>query len=39
VDDVSTLETVVGRLSPLGQTRTAIVLSTPVDKKALLPLS
>ena len=37
-DDVSALETVVGRLSPLGQTRTTIVLSTPVDKTAMLPL-
>ncbi len=39
VDDVSDLETVVARLSPLGQTRTAIVLSTPVDKSTMLPLS
>jgi len=38
VDDVSDLETVVARLSPLGQTRTAIVLSTPVDKASMLPL-
>lgn len=39
VGDVSELETVVGRLSPLGQTRTAIVLSTPVDKMAMVALS
>jgi Lrp/AsnC family leucine-responsive transcriptional regulator len=39
VDNVSELETVVGRLSPLGQTRTAIVLSTPVDKTAMVVLS
>ncbi len=38
VDDVSALEKVVARLSPLGQTRTAIVLSTVVDKKAMVPL-
>ncbi len=37
-DDLSTLETVVGRLSPLGQTRTTIVLSTPVDKTTMVPL-
>ena len=37
-DDVSALETVVGRLSRLGQTRTAIVLSTPVDKSAMMEL-
>jgi Lrp/AsnC family leucine-responsive transcriptional regulator len=39
VDDVSDLEAVVARLSPFGQTRTAIVLSTPVDKMAMVPLS
>ena len=39
VDDVSELETVVGRLSPLGQTRTAIVMSTPVDKTTRVALS
>jgi Lrp/AsnC family leucine-responsive transcriptional regulator len=39
VDDVSDLEAVVARLSPFGQTRTAIVLSTPVDKTAMLPLT
>ncbi|MGD9310594.1 MAG: Lrp/AsnC family transcriptional regulator [Desulfosarcina sp.] len=37
VDDLSALEAVVARLSPFGQTQTAIVLSTPVDKGALLP--
>jgi Lrp/AsnC family transcriptional regulator, leucine-responsive regulatory protein len=35
VDHVSDLEAVVGRLSPFGQTRTAIVLSTPVDKAVM----
>lgn len=39
VDDVSALESVVGRLSSFGQTRTAIVLSTPVDKTTMVPLS
>ena len=38
VNDVSALEKVVARLSPLGQTRTAIVLSTVVDKTAMVPL-
>ncbi len=38
VEDVSALEKVVARLSPLGQTRTAIVLSTVVDKTAMVPL-
>ena len=38
VDNLSALESVVGRLSPFGQTQTAIVLSTPVDKGATLPL-
>ena len=38
VSDVSALEKVVARLSPLGQTRTAIVLSTVVDKTAMVPL-
>ena len=38
-DDVSELEAVVGRLSPLGQTHTAILLSTPVDKTAMMDLS
>jgi Lrp/AsnC family transcriptional regulator, leucine-responsive regulatory protein len=36
VEDVSELETVVRRLSPYGQTQTAIVLSTPVDKTAMV---
>ncbi|HSO18985.1 MAG TPA: Lrp/AsnC family transcriptional regulator [Desulfosarcina sp.] len=38
-DDVPELETVVARLSPLGRTQTAVVLSTPVDKTATLPLT
>lgn len=38
VNDLSALESVVGRLSPFGQTRTAIVLSTPVDKTTAVPL-
>ena len=38
VDEVGELEAVVARLSRFGQTRTAIVLSTPVDKTATLPL-
>lgn len=38
VDDVAGLETVVARLSPLGQTRTAIVLSTLADKTAMVPV-
>ncbi|BBO71977.1 AsnC family transcriptional regulator [Desulfosarcina alkanivorans] len=38
VDDLPALEAVVGRLSPFGQTRTAIVLSTPVDKSTMVPL-
>ena len=38
VDDLSALESVVDRLSPFGQTRTAIVLSTPVDKTTMVPL-
>jgi Lrp/AsnC family leucine-responsive transcriptional regulator len=38
VEDLTALEAVVGRLSPYGQTRTAIVLSTPVDKTAMVPL-
>jgi hypothetical protein len=38
VNDLSALESVVGRLSPFGQTRTAIVLSTPVDKTTKVPL-
>jgi Lrp/AsnC family leucine-responsive transcriptional regulator len=38
VENLPALETVVGRLSPFGQTRTAIVLSTPVDKTMMVPL-
>jgi len=38
VPDVSALEAMVARLSSFGQTRTAIVLSTPVDKAVTLPL-
>ena len=38
VDDLPALESVVGRLSPFGQTRTTIVLSTPVDKTMMVPL-
>ena len=38
VDDLPALESVVGRLSPFGQTRTTIVLSTPVDKTTMVPL-
>lgn len=37
VNDLSALESVVGRLSPFGQTRTAIVLSTFVDKTTMAP--
>ena len=36
-EDVADLEAVVARLSPFGQTQTAIVLSTPVDKTAVMP--
>lgn len=36
VADVAELETVVSRLSPYGQTRTSIVLSTSVEKTALM---
>lgn len=39
VADVAALESVVARLSAYGQTRTAIVLSTPVDKTAAMPLA
>jgi len=39
VDAVGDLEPLVARFSPLGQTRTAIVLSTPVDKGGRVPLS
>jgi Lrp/AsnC family leucine-responsive transcriptional regulator len=38
VNDLSELESIVGRLSPFGGTRTAIVLSTPVDKTTMVPL-
>ena len=38
VDDLPALESVVDHLSPFGQTQTAIVLSTPVDKTATVPL-
>ena len=38
VDAVADLEPLVARFSPLGQTRTAIVLSTPVDKGGQVPL-
>lgn len=39
VEDLPALEAVVDRLSPFGQTQTAIVLSTSVDKTAMVPLS
>jgi len=39
VADLSALESVVERLSPFGQTQTAIVLSTSVDKTGKVPLS
>jgi hypothetical protein len=38
VEDLCALERVVERLSPFGQTRTAIVLSTSVDKFGRVPL-
>jgi Lrp/AsnC family leucine-responsive transcriptional regulator len=38
VQDLPALESVVGRLSPFGQTQTAIVPSTSVDKTAVVPL-
>lgn len=38
VEGLPALEAVVERLSPFGQTQTAIVLSTAVDKYALAPL-
>ena len=38
VKDLPALESVVKRLSPFGQTQTAIVLSTSVDKTAVVPL-
>lgn len=37
VNDLPALEAVVAHLSPFGQTRTAIVLSTPVDKATMVP--
>ena len=39
VAEVADLEDVVGRFSPYGQTRTAIVLSTTVDKGSIVPLN
>ena len=38
VEDLPALESVVERLSPFGRTKTAIVLSTSVDKNAVVPL-
>ncbi len=38
VDAVANLEPLVARFSPLGQTHTAIVLSTPVDRGERVPL-
>lgn len=38
VEDLPALESVVERLSPLGQTQTSIVLSTSVEKTAIVPL-
>jgi Lrp/AsnC family leucine-responsive transcriptional regulator len=38
VADLPALESVVERLSPFGQTQTAIVLSTSVDKAGRVPL-
>ena len=38
VEDLPALESVVARLSPFGQTQTAIVLSTSVDKISPVPL-
>ena len=38
VEDLPALESVVERLSPYGQTQTAIVLSTPVDKAGTVPV-
>jgi len=38
VKDLPALEAIVERLSPFGQTQTAIVLSTSVDKTAVAPL-
>jgi len=39
VEDLPALEAVVERLSPFGQTQTAIVLSTSVDKTVMVPLA
>jgi Lrp/AsnC family leucine-responsive transcriptional regulator len=39
VDNLTELESVVGKLSPYGQTQTFIVLSTPVDKPVSVPLT
>lgn len=39
VEDVADLESVVARFSRFGQTSTAIVLSTAVDKAAMVPLN
>lgn len=38
VEDLPALDSVVERLSPIGQTQTSIVLSTSVDKTTILPL-
>ena len=38
VKNLPALESVVERLSPFGQTQTAIVLSTSVDKNGMVPL-
>jgi Lrp/AsnC family leucine-responsive transcriptional regulator len=38
VEDLPTLESIIDRLSPFGQTQTSIVLSTTVDKRWTLPL-
>jgi len=38
VDNFPALESVVERLSPFGQTQTAIVLSSSVDKNGMVPL-
>lgn len=38
VENLEKLESVVGKLSPLGQTQTFIVLSTLVDKSMTVPL-
>jgi Lrp/AsnC family leucine-responsive transcriptional regulator len=38
VDALADLEPLVARFSPLGQTHTAIVLSTPVDKGDRVPI-